>query len=259
MPLHFHLFGPISIHVYGLFIFLGVVTLLYALRRDKKLNELMTASQLYNLATYGIVGGVVGGKLLYLFEYFTTPEAALNDIAFWMSGFSILGTILGVACIVIAYLYHQKLPFFAIADRIALYTPLAQGIGRLGCFFTGCCYGIPTTSFLGITYTNPDCLAPLHTAVHPTQLYSAGALFYCFFVLYHYQEILKKPGQLLGAFLILVGLERSYIDFLRDDRTLVTDSLSLIQMVGGGLVMIGVSLFFLTSSKTFSFFKQRNS
>jgi phosphatidylglycerol:prolipoprotein diacylglycerol transferase len=56
---------------------------------------------------------------------------------------------------------------------------LGHAIGRFGCLMAGCCYGRPTTKPWGITFHEPFAAAnvgtPLEIALHPTQLYEAGA------------------------------------------------------------------------------------
>ena len=258
MPLSFHLFGPFSVHLYGFFIFLGVVALLYALRKDAIIRTSMRPDQLYNLTTYGIIGGVVGGKLLYLFEYATGFSTFFEELPFWQGGFSVLGTILGVACVVIGYLYQQKLPFFTIGDRIALYTPLAQALGRIGCFYAGCCHGLPTNHLLSVIYTDPESLAPLYRPLIPTQVISSLCLCVIFLFLRWQQKKFKNPGQLLAFFMMWIALERFAIDFLRADRTLVFGPLSLIQMVAIGIFVIGQILFYISKKHSFSFFAPKN-
>ncbi len=252
MPLSFHLFGPVSIHMYGVFIVLGLGTLLYALRYDRKCQQLLTSDQLFSLTTYGILGGIFGGKLLYLLEFWDGDTTWIDELAFWQGGFSILGTILGIALVVIWFVRRQKIPFLALADRITLYTPLAQSIARIGCFFAGCCHGIATHSWIGVTYTDPASLAVLHTPVHPTQLYSAALLLLTFVILYTLgQKVAKKPGQLVACYLILMSFERFCVDFLRQNRTLMIGTISLMQLIAGGVAMIGLALMYGTTSSTF--------
>ncbi len=252
MPLSLHLFGPISIHIYGLFIVAGLSALLYALRYDKKCQQLITSEQLFTLTTYSILAGVGGGKLLYLLEFWDGDTSWTDELAFWQGGFSILGTILGIALVVIWFVHRHKIPFLPFADRVTLYTPLAQSIARIGCFFAGCCHGITTHSWLGVTNTDPESLAVLHTSVHPTQLYSSALLFLIFVCLSTLgQKVAKKPGQLVAGYLILMSLERFCVDFLRQNRTLVLGNFSLMQLVAGGVAVIGLILLYGTSSNTF--------
>ena len=251
MPLSLPIFGSLSIHIYGFFIMIGVCILLYALTHDKPRKKVLSLDNLYMLATYSIIGGVVGGKLVYLIEFLQEYGISKwkQSMPFSGGGFSILGTIIGVGITLIGYLYYHKLPLLLITDRIALYAPLTQAIARLGCFFAGCCAGIPTDSFLAVVYTDAESLAPLYCSIHPTQLYSSVFLLIIFiFSFILEKKHFKKPGQLTAYYLILVSIERFSIDFLRDDRVLIINNFSLMQLISLALGMLGLFLM-INSSK----------
>ena len=136
------------------------------------------------------------------------------------------------------------IPFF---DLVAIFAPLLQSISRIGCFFAGCCYGIPTTSPWGISYSDTNTVAPLHLTLHPTQLYSSLALLGIFLFMYFIlQHTLKKTGQLFAAYLILASTERFIIDLWRADRVLVTNilvPLSFTQVIAMGIFIFAVTIF----------------
>lgn len=254
MLLSLPIFGPFSVHIYGFFIMIGVTVLLYALAHDKPRKKVLSLDSLYMLATYSIIGGVVGGKLLYLIEFLHQEGAVWSDsLPFSAGGFSILGTIIGVGTTLIGYLYYHRLPLLLITDRIALYAPLTQAIARLGCFFAGCCAGVNTDSFLGVVYTNAESLAPLYCSIHPTQLYSSAFLLMIFIFSFMLdKKHFKKPGQLTAYYLILVSLERFTIDFLRDDRVVIINNFSIMQLVALGLGTLGFLLMAASSNNNLS-------
>lgn len=94
---------------------------------------------------------------------------------------------------------------------------LAHAFGRIGCFFAGCCYGIPTESYLGIVFphglahhAHPD------TAIYPTQLFEAFFLFALFFVLIRVKKFRSIETEI---YLISYGIARIIIELFRgDDR-----------------------------------------
>ena len=127
--------------------------------------------------------------------------------------------------------------------------PLGHAIGRLGCFAAGCCYGRPTTLPWGVEFTNPaaEQLAgtPLGIHLHPTQLYEASVEFLNFFILVWIGKRQRFTGQIIGAYLMLYGVERGTIEFFRGDpgRTLMFhDSISLMQLVSVALILTGAFL-----------------
>ena len=169
---------------------------------------------------YMILGGYLGGRFLCMLSEDISYQNFALLFKFWEPGFSILGTIIGIVVTMFAFLWYKKIPILTYSDRIAIYAPLVQSFGRLGCFFAGCCYGQTTNAWWSVIYRDPEHMAPLHIALHPTQLYSSAILFIIFLLLYFYlQRVAKKPGILLCSCLTLVSIERFTVDFWRWDRT----------------------------------------
>ncbi|MFO1484678.1 MAG: prolipoprotein diacylglyceryl transferase family protein [Verrucomicrobiaceae bacterium] len=111
----------------------------------------------------------------------------------------------------------------------ALCISIAQACGRVGCFFGGCCYGKPTSSWLGVRFPKLN-----HPAM-PTQLFEAAFLFFLFAVMFH----LVKRGftQSFALYMAAYGVFRFFIEFIRDDpRGRLIDPLSPSQTIS--LLMI---------------------
>ena len=89
------------------------------------------------------------------------------------------GVVVGAATFAL-YAVRQRLPLWPLADAIAPPLALAQGIGRLGCFAAGCCWGVPTRPDhpLAVTFTDPTAHAqtgvPLDSPRIATQPLEAG-------------------------------------------------------------------------------------
>jgi len=254
-PILLSLYGPIAIHSFGVMIALALIITFYLLDRDQPLQQLLGKNQLSNLFQISIVAGVVGGRIWFLCTNTEYIPSMTNVFAVWNGGLSILGAFIGIITTVSCYLYIHTISVLRVLDRLALYAPLTQAISRFGCFFAGCCYGIPTTMPWAIIYTDNDSLAPLHQALHPTQLYSSIMLTITFMLLVafnHYKA--KKPGQLLALYIMLMSTERFFIDFLRGDREFfeqsgIMTSLSIQQILAfilflGALCMIITIQFF---------------
>jgi len=152
----------------------------------------------------------------------------------WRGGFVLYGGILGGFIAGSIYVIKNKLNYWKIADIAARVLALGVGIGRIGCFLAGCCYGKHTDSFLGVSFPvgspafrkhlelYPDLMVNHNHSlpVIPTQLFSAGANFLIFIYLYFILRKRKKyQGQLFIRFLILYSVFRFKIEFFRaDDR-----------------------------------------
>ncbi len=132
------------------------------------------------LATLGALGGVLLPALTPMFVRFLRTGS-------WGAGegLSIIYALLGGFGVAILYFWRQHAPIGQALDLGGLPAPLAQAIGRLGCFAAGCCAGKPTTSWLGMYQPNAYGEWAMR---YPTQLLSAAAD--------------------LGIFLILLLVER---------------------------------------------------
>src|SRR5258708_26938362 len=135
------------------------------------------------------------------------------------------------------------------ADCLAPGLAFGRVRGRFGCFSAGCCYGKPTNHFWGVIFTNHLANSvsgtPLGVRIEPTQLIEAGAEFFNFLLLTWLLKRKKFDGQVWGTFMILYGIERYFIEFLRDDPgrgevfgELMTGTQlpSILRVGGGGLI-----------------------
>jgi phosphatidylglycerol:prolipoprotein diacylglycerol transferase len=242
-PQLLHLAGPLYVNVYGLFIALGTGIGIYLALQDKQLFKAIDQESFFSFIVYTIIAAIAGGRLLFALENWHDLSSVGFIFQFWQPGYSILGAITLATLCGFWYLKKQSIAPAVVLDRVALYIPLIQSIARIGCYFAGCCYGIATTVPWAVVYTHPKNLAPLYSAVHPTQLYSSLLLFCLFISLYYFQKLFSKKGQLLSLYLIGAGFERFIVDFLRADRTLVIGNISATQLVAVAIVSIGLILF----------------
>lgn len=250
-PIILPIYGSLAIHAYGLFIAIGVATLLYNVHKDFIIKKHLTDNHISQALYITTLSTLFGGRFLYMIGQ--QDVTRLTDfLYFFKEGYSILGAILSGTLGLTLYLYSIHKPVLSLLDRVVLYVPLAQSIGRLGCFFQGCCYGAPTSlTWLSTVYTSPHHLAPLHVHLHPAQLYSSFFLFCIFIFLWYIQKNAKTPGQILCIYGILMSIERFSIDFVRYDQEYIWGSLfSLQQWIALG-ICIGslVSLFLVSRSK----------
>lgn len=116
------------------------------------------------------------------------------------------------------YAYHDdNKDLKKVLNTVITGVVLAHAFGRIGCFFAGCCFGIPTDSFLGVIFPHghaheafPD------TAIYPTQLFESGFLFILFILL---NKVKAFKNIELESYLIGYGTWRILIEFIRgDDR-----------------------------------------
>lgn len=243
-----HIYGPFSIQSFGFMIAVGLAVFTWLVLSHPSRKKLVTDEQFSTGLMLGILSGIIGGRLLYVFQDYHAMTSIWEPLYFWEGGFSVLGTIFAVLLVVGTYLYKIKVPVLQLFDLLCIYAPLFQSISRIGCFLAGCCYGLPTALPWGITYTDPHSSAPLCIALHPTQLYSSLILLCIFlFIRFGVTRWCTIPGHITCVYLALAGMERFIVDFWRDDRayfqTPMFNMLSMYQWMALGMV-VGAALVF---------------
>ncbi len=243
-PVLFHL-GPITVYSYGFLIAVGAgLGFTFMSRRGRK-EFGMTFDQANTLFILLIAAGVIGGKLFMIFE---DPSYYLSHLSKLVSGsgFVFYGSLLLCIPTMLWYFRRNRLPLLGMLDIMAIVTCIVHGFGRLGCFMAGCCYGLPTDSWLGVIFTDPTCQArPLDTPIHPTQLYESLFLFILMGTLMLLKARKKFEGQVFLVYLIVYAVGRSVIELFRGDieRGFVIDGiLSNSQLIS--LLVAVVAMYF---------------
>ncbi|MFH1643877.1 MAG: prolipoprotein diacylglyceryl transferase [bacterium] len=220
-PRILHIYGPLWINSYGVMIAIGFLVFMYLFYKDKKRKQIIDDELFFNTVFYGLIAGIVGGRLFAVVTDFELFRHNLIEIFYpWVGGFGITGSILGVLFFEYFYLKKNNIAVLPLFDRAVIYAPLMQSIARWGCFFAGCCYGkVSQNCAYSVVFTNKEGLAPLNVPLHPTQLYFSFASFLIFLLMYFFfQKKFSKNGQLLFIYLTLESISRFYLDFYRGDR-----------------------------------------
>ena len=216
---HLITIGSFSLPSYGVLVALAFLVAL-ALASKFAGQRGMSSEKVVNLGVYCALAGMAGAKLLMIAldpEYREHPAeifslAVLQSAGIFFGGF--------IAALVFAYFYMraQKLPVLATSDVFAPGLALGHGIGRLGCFAAGCCWGKPTKLPWAVTFTSTDTTTgvPLNIPLHPTQLYEAFAEAIICVILLAFLRRRHRDGQVIGLYLLLYGLVRFAVEFVRD-------------------------------------------
>ena len=236
--------GPLTIHSYGAMVALGFLVALrllnLELQRQGINSDLGSA-----LITAGMVGGLVGAKLYFVF--FETPPSptwgeTLGSV-FSGSGLTWHGGFIVAAAAAVWVIRRRRAPLLPVADALGIALALGYAIGRIGCQLAGDGdYGVPTDLPWGMAY--PDGVVPTLDRVHPTPVYETLVGLAIFALLWSVRQRLQVPGLTFCLYLILAGLARFAVEFIRlNPRVLwgLSDAqlVSLVMVVGGG---VGVAL-----------------
>ena len=204
--------GPIHIHWYGLMYLFGF-TGAWLLGRARAERYGWTAEQVEDLLFYGAIGVILGGRLGYSLFYDLESNIAnpLNIFKIWQGGMSFHGGLLGVMAAFWLYSRKTGKTYFEISDFIAPMVPIGLFFGRIGNFINGELWGLVSDVPWAMVFPNGG---PLPR--HPSQLYEAGLEGLVLFIILWFFTIKPKPaGAVSGLFLLLYGLFRSLVEFVR--------------------------------------------
>ncbi len=215
--------GHFSLPTYGLLVAIGVLLgLLLCVRNARRLG--IDPEDTWNLGIVVTLAGILGAKVLLIVNdwgrYASNP-GEIFSVNTLRSGGVFSGGLVAALVAGAWYMARHKMPPLRTCDAFAPGLAIGHAIGRLGCFAAGCCWGKPTHHFWGVVFKNQ--LAgdwagtPLGVPLEPTQLIESVVELLNFFLLSWLITRKHADGQVFGTYLILYGIARFFIEFLRDD------------------------------------------
>ena len=211
----------ITIYSYGMCIAIGAIlaSIYLSWQTRKEYGTPLPVSR--NLITCILLATIIGGKLFFFLEdptrYFLNPAEMLKNPG---NGFVFYGSLIFGIPTIMLFSKIMKIPVLGMLDIIALTALIVHGFGRLGCFFAGCCHGLPHDGAFSIVFTNPVCqVGPdnLNTPLYPTQLYSILLILAIGLVLLIVKKNKQFDGQLFYIYIGLYAIGRSVIEIFRGD------------------------------------------
>jgi phosphatidylglycerol:prolipoprotein diacylglycerol transferase len=202
-----------------------LVTLFYICFLAKKQGkDDTTAMFMLLLAAPGLL---VGGALLFgltnlssILDVIAKRETYATTGGFWKAilanfgGSVFYGGLLGGMLTSGLYLIRKK-DRADYADLGAVAVPLFHTFGRLGCFLTGCCYGVE--SDIGFVYHHAISAGANGVSRFPVQLVEMGLNIALFFLLHSWLRKGKQKGRLMQWYLLIYPVYRFVLEFFRGD------------------------------------------
>jgi phosphatidylglycerol:prolipoprotein diacylglycerol transferase len=235
--------GPVTVYSYGLALVAAFTTATLLAARAARTWPAgpapIAGHLLSDCCAVTLLGGLLGARAVYVLlrweEFATRP---LEVFAIWHGGLVWSGGFAGGLLAGWAYLRARRLALLPVVDQLIPFVVLGHAIGRIGCFFNGCCYGRPTQGWCAVQF--PGFPGP----VVPTQLLEAAGLVMLFLLLRGLQRptILRRPGRLLGLYLIGYAALRVPLEGLRGDQAIWRAGLTLQQAITLGLAAVGIVL-----------------
>ena len=210
-------YGIISIGGYGIMLGLAFYLGFLIGEREFKLNN-KDPELAYKLFLVAIPSGIVGAKVFHILEHM--DEFTRDPLAtiFSGAGLSVYGGLLLALAVSILVIRRSRESVLEVFDLSTPTLSLGYAIGRIGCHVAGDgCYGIPTALFLGNAY--PNGIVPTSAEVLPASLFES---FISFLILIAILQLRKRElpaGMLFFIYLILNGVPRFFIEFIRLNPT----------------------------------------
>ena len=246
-PIAFSL-GPLVVRWYGLAYVLGFVcaaAIIYFVAKRWKLG--MSEDNLLTLMVCAIVGVVLGARIGYVLfygdgYYLSHP---LEILAFNQGGMSFHGGLVGLLIGGAVAARMTRIPFLTLADLGSIAAPIGLFFGRCANFVNGELWGAPTDGPLGVVFGGAAGMMPRH----PSQLYEAvleGLVIFCVLFALSRKRPPRPQGTFLGAFLVLYGIFRFLIEFVREPDVqlgyLWGGWLTMGQVLSAPLIVAGIAL-----------------
>lgn len=246
-PIAFSL-GPLVVRWYGLAYVLGFVcaaAIIYFVAKRWKLG--MSEDNLLTLMVCAIVGVVLGARIGYVLfygdgYYLSHP---LEILAFNQGGMSFHGGLVGLLVGGAVAARITRIPFLTLADLGSIAAPVGLFFGRCANFVNGELWGAPTDGPLGVVFGGAAGMMPRH----PSQLYEAvleGLVIFCVLFALSRKRPPRPQGTFLGAFLVLYGIFRFLIEFVREPDVqlgyLWGGWLTMGQVLSAPLIVGGIAL-----------------
>jgi phosphatidylglycerol:prolipoprotein diacylglycerol transferase len=153
--------GTSGLHTYGLLVMTAfVVAFGVLLSRGRRVG--IGPVRLVELYLVAAVGGMTGARLLYVLAV-GEPGALFSC----QGGFAYYGGVIGGTVAVAAVARARALHLWKLADVAVPALVIGNAIGRIGCFFAGCCHGMPVSAPDPRTALLPEGLLHGQVWLHP--------------------------------------------------------------------------------------------
>ena len=257
--------GPFTLHSFGLMAALGFLAALFAMTAlaRRGLAGGLTPDGVSQLLVMVMLGGAFGARFAYVAEHWTSEFAGRGFVEvfrFDKGGLMFYGGLVGAILLIALFSRIRRLPLVGLLDLCATALPLGHAFGRVGCFLNGCCYGRPTSCFLGVTYPAGSSVWADHVhqglvtrgaagslPVFPSQLIEAAANLLLFAALFHLMRRRPARGFVSGVYLVSYAVIRFFTETLRGDPRMPVGPLSISQAISVAALLSGVA--FLVCSR----------
>ena len=224
----------ISLKTFGIFFALNFVA--WGAVAGRRLKELGRPEEwAYEMVLVAVAGGLVGAKLYYVIQH--GAEFSFSGLVSG-SGLVWYGGLIGGVVFMLVWAQWRGFRNLHLCDIAGVCVPLGYAIGRIGCQVSGDGdYG--TASSLPWAMPYPDGTVPTTDEVHPAPLYETFTMGIVALGLWHLRDRVR-PGIIFALYLVLAGLERFLIEFIRRNADSFA-GLTAAQLTSVGMIIAGTA------------------
>lgn len=220
--------GSVQVRWYGLLFATAFLLGYIVLERQVFKREGLKVELLDKLATYVIIGTVIGARLGHVLFY--EPAYYLSNplkiLAIWQGGLASHGAAIGILLAIWLYVKKTGKTYWWVIDRVVIVVALGGFFIRMGNLMNSEIYGHLTSLPWGFVFVRDGQTEPRH----PTQIYEALSYLVLFFALLsYYRKNWKtmRPGFIFGIFLIVLFGVRFLIEFLKEPQVAFENNMAL--------------------------------
>jgi phosphatidylglycerol:prolipoprotein diacylglycerol transferase len=237
--------GPLTLQTFGMMFALGFIGA--GVLIAKRLTELgKPVDWAYELIFAGLAGGFIGARLYYVVQHWDSVQDDVLGNIFTGEGLVWYGGVVGGAIAVVLLARYRGFLGLPLLDLCAPALALGYAIGRIGCQLSGDGdYG--TQSDLPWAMSYPDGTVPTTDEVHPTPIYETLSMGFVAWLLWRWRGRFR-PGLLFALYLVLAGLERFLVEFVRRNDEVLA-ALTAPQLQSLAMIVAGAVWFALAGRK----------
>jgi phosphatidylglycerol---prolipoprotein diacylglyceryl transferase len=245
--------GPITIYWYGVIIGTGVLLGLFLAVRESERRGLPKET-FVDLVLFAVPIAILCARAYYVifqWDYYSQHLAQIPQI--WQGGLAIHGGLIGAIITTIVFAKVRGLSFWKLVDIAAPSIILGQAIGRWGNFMNQEAHGGPVTrEFLENLHLPEFIINQMYINgqyYHPTFLYESLWNLTGFLVLLLLRKVNLRRGELFLSYVIWYSIGRFFIEGMRTDSLMLTDTLRIAQFISIVLIITAVVVWIFRRTK----------
>ncbi|WLR41458.1 prolipoprotein diacylglyceryl transferase [Bacillus carboniphilus] len=238
--------GPFEIYWYGVIIGTGALLGLWlAVRESSRLG--LHKDTFVDIALYTIPTAIIFARAYYvLFQWDYYSQNPGQIIQVWNGGLAIHGGLIGAFLAGFIFAKVKNLSFWKLADIAAPSIILGQAIGRWGNFINQEAHGGEVTrEFLENLHLPEFIIDQMYingAYYQPTFLYESLWNFLGFAILLGLRRVNLKRGELFLSYIIWYSVGRFFIEGLRTDSLMLTETLRMAQFISIVLIVVSIGV-----------------